>query len=382
MKKNILFIYASYGSGHKTISNYVKDYFIKNGDYNILSIDLLDYCNLLGTLGLKAFNGTVNNNNSGLFSICYELLDHKLTKLGYKKFCLKSFDNDKLRNDIINFKPDLTISTHFFGSTIIEHYNSLKITNSKVLTIVTDYKSHKFWEIGYENQDAIIVGNDIVKSELIEKNIPSNKIYSYGIPLVFNVSKHKKSKAEIFLEYKLNKNYTTYLFFGGGSAGYMAYYDYLKKLLKNEHDINVIFICGKNEELKNKCDKLVRRGKYKNVKILGFVNDVYSLYNACDVVISKPGGATVTECLETKTPMILVPGVGGQENHNAKFMAKNGYGLVAKSPRKLCKIVNKFEKNNRTIIRIQNKINEVDKNDSVRKIFNLSIKLLKQKRPK
>lgn len=379
MKKNILFIYASYGSGHKTVSNYVKEYFIKNGNYNIMSIDLIDYKNLLGSLGLKAFNGTVNNNNSSIFSICYELLDHKFTKLGYKKFCLKSFDNEKLRKIISDFNPDLTISTHFFGSTIVEHYNSLKLINSKVITIFTDYKSHKFWEIGSEKQDAIIVGNQIVKNDLINKNIPDKIIYNFGIPLAFNKSIQRKNKDEIFNEFKLDKNLNTYLFFGGGSAGYMAYYDYFKKLVKNEYNINIIFICGKNEELKNKCEKLIKREKYKNIKVLGFVNDVYSLYSVSDIVISKPGGATVTECLEMKKPMILIPGVGGQENYNAKFMLKKGYGLICKSSKELCKTVNKLESNNKIIFKLQNKINEVDKNDSVRKIFNLSVKLLKQK---
>ena len=49
-----------------------------------------------------------------------------------------------------------------------------------------------------------------------------------------------------------------------------------------------------------------------------------------EFVITKPGAATVTECLEMQKFMLLLPSVGGQENYNAKFVEKNNYGVAVK----------------------------------------------------
>ena len=110
-------------------------------------------------------------------------------------------------------------------------------------------------------------------------------------------------------------------------------------MLIEQYDINIIFVCGKNEKLKEKVKKLVNISDYSNIKVIGFSNEVNNLLNACDVVISKPGGLSITEALEMKKPMLLIPGNGANEIYNAKFVCKNGYGLNCRTPRKLAKTV-------------------------------------------
>ena len=63
-----MFIYASYGSGHKSVSNYVREYFEKNGNYNIISIDLIEYINLFGKIGFNLFNFNVSHGASKTFT--------------------------------------------------------------------------------------------------------------------------------------------------------------------------------------------------------------------------------------------------------------------------------------------------------------------------
>ena len=50
MKKKILITYASYGSGHKTVANYIYDFFKEHGGdkYEVKVIDVMDYASLLG----------------------------------------------------------------------------------------------------------------------------------------------------------------------------------------------------------------------------------------------------------------------------------------------------------------------------------------------
>ena len=378
MKKRILITYGSYGSGHKTIANYIKKYIEENYDYDIKILDFTEHSNFIGKIGIKLFDFNIKYRTKFLFNLSYELMDHKITTLKFKKFAKKSFDNSYNRKFIVDFDPDITISTHFFGNNLVSYYNDINLTHSKILTIITDYKSHQWWIANHKNEDAFIVANEIVKNELVNLGVLPSKIFPYGLPVNPNIDNSTKDKKEILEEYKLSGDRPILLFFGGGSAGSMSYFDYFKIVAKQNYNIDLIFVCGKNEKLKNKCDQYIRSKRIKNVKILGFTTDVFNLMKISDAVISKAGGATVTECLEMNTPMIIIPGYGGQEKYNEKFMLKKRFALRARTYFGLKRIVKKASKNPIILKRIRLRMLNNAKNESVSKICKLVDKMLKK----
>ena len=98
--------------------------------------------------------------------------------------------------------------------------------------------------------------------------------------------------------------------------------------------------------------------------------------NISDVVITKPGGISITEMLEMKKPMLLIPGNGGNEIYNARFVCKNGYGLNCKTPRKLAKNVGKLIRRKNMLLKMNKNLNNYNDNKSIEKIYNLSKKIL------
>ena len=375
-RKKILITYATYGSGHKTVANYIYDYLSKHSNYEIKIIDLMDYENIVGLISKKVFEQNFKSKlSSVVFSIVYELFDNKATTIPYKQATKAIFKNKKLSDDIIAFNPDLLISTHFFGHIILGMLNKKKLTNCKIISIITDYVSHQMWLKDEKSLDAIIVSNDIVKNDLIEQNIDSKKIYSYGIPIKEDFSNIINVK-EIKNKYKVNNNKKTFLFFAGGSAGSSFSYKYFKRLLEEEFDINIIYVCGKNESLKKKAEKLVRKYHYQNTHIIGFSNEVNNLLSISDIVITKPGGLSITECLEFKKPMLLIPGNGGNEIYNARFVCKNGYGLNCITARRLVKNANKLLKRRTLLNSMNKKLEKYNNNKSIEKIYKLSKKML------
>jgi processive 1,2-diacylglycerol beta-glucosyltransferase len=50
---------------------------------------------------------------------------------------------------------------------------------------------------------------------------------------------------------------------------------------------------------------------------------------ASDLVITKPGGITISECLVIGLPMIVISPIPGQEERNADFLLENGAALKA-----------------------------------------------------
>ena len=375
-KKRVLITYATYGSGHKTLANYVYEYLKKYSDYEIKIIDLMDYENIIGYISKKAFERNFKHKTSSLiFSLIYEIMDSKATTMPYKQITKSVFKNKKLKEDIIGFKPDLLISTHFFGNIIVGMLNKKKLTNTKIISVISDYVSHEMWLKDEKSIDAFIVSNEIVKRQLIDENVNAKKIYPYGLPLSEKF-KNLDDVTDIKIKYQVNNKKKTFVFFAGGSLGSSFSYDYLKKLLSKRYDINIIFVCGKNEKLRYKVLNLIRKYDYQNVHVLGFSNEVNNLLNIADVVITKPGGLSITESLEMKRPMLLIPGNGGQEIYNAKFVCKNGYGINCKTPRKLARVVGNILYKNNLLNNMKNNLNKYHDNNSVEKIYALSEKLL------
>lgn len=322
--KKILVTYVSYGSGHKTIAEYIAKY-LKNKNYNVKLVDLVDY---MGKFTLKTvdwFDFIFNHRLEKLFSFLYRISDNSFINKNYKIYTKKCLYNNMVKKLYCDFNPDIVLSTHWYGSNIASFMKKKGLINPELITVVTDYKVHKMWMTSYDYNEHFVVANDIVKGEMLKRKCYSKNIHAFGLPVDIKKAAEIMPKEQIYQKYGLSSKTKKLMFFGGGSKGSMGYYKYLKKLLTIPTEYDIIFICGNNKELYNKAKKLEKY--YSNLKVLGFVTNVYELMDISEAVISKSGGATVTECLEMQKFMIMLPGMGGQENYNAKFVSKNNYGV-------------------------------------------------------
>ncbi len=370
--KKVLVLYARYGSGHAAIAQYVANYIKeKNNKCEVTLLDISDFGNWLGRTGVKVMDFVGKYRPALIFDFFYELMDHKISTFGHNAFAKKSYDNKKLRDMIASINPDIVISTHFYCSNIITYYNKLGITNTKLFTIITDYRSHECWIRNKDLEDGYIVGNEVVREELISRGVDSKKIFAYGLPLNLQKINNLDSREEILKRYKIKGDKKIYLFFGGSSAGSMYYYDYFKCLAKLDLNADTIFISGNNARLKEKCDNYVLKNNITNIKVLGYSKDVLNLMKISDLVISKPGGATVTECLEMRVPLLLVPGVGGQEKYNARFISRKKYGLKVRNVVAFKRVLKRLEISTLPLKRAKERLNKLDNNDAVEKINNL-----------
>ena len=362
MKKRILIPYASYGNGHKSIALQIKKYFEANGDYECLTIDLFDYSlPVLGKVAKKTGNKLMTKLPE-LWSLIYFSSNNKLSSYATKNNSLKIFNNKKLKKDILDFNPDIAISTHFLGNNLISKYNKKKITNCKLITVITDYKTHDSCISNRNNVDAIIVSNLEERIRLIKKGIKNNKIFATGIPILPEMKKNL-DKGKLKKKYKIDNGKKTILFFVGGGNGATHNLIYFKELLKNKYDCNIIFVAGKSKTAYKKAKNYVNTYNSSNILVYGYVTKVNELYEISDIVITKPGGAQITECLLFELPMLLIKGNGGQEIENKNFLVKRGFAKVARNK-------NSFNKNIKLLL----------ENDKLRKTMKKNIKKIKQKK--
>ena len=373
--KKLLVLYASYGSGHKSVGIYIKDYYSSLG-YEVETIDLLTYSvPIIGSLTKKA-NGFLMTKIPCLWSLLYFGFDNRLTAAIYQKFSLKLFDNKKLRNVIVGFNPDLVIATHFYGSSLIAKYKRSGILKTKLVTVCTDYKAHDVWLKEVNNTDAIVVSSYEEKIKLMKYGFKNKQIFTSGIPIL-PYEDENINKQSLLKKFKLKGDKKVILFFCGGGNGTLNNLKFLKILIKERVNADILFIAGKSKRAKIKAQELVEKYQVQNVKVFGFVTNISEFYKVSDFVITKPGGAQVTECLYYRKPMILIKSNGGQEIENRIFLMKKGYALGFFSILGFIKNVEKLLNDDKIFNKMIKNIDKLKQEKSMEKLFKLSEKLLK-----
>lgn len=328
--KKILIFYASYGGGHlsaaKSIKQYIDEYY---DDVETEMIDCVKYINkALDKVTTAAYREMAKKAPWAWEKVYYKSQDGFLGKVSTTSNKIMAVKMAKLFRE---FNPDIVISTHPFGSQMTSYLKQKGKTNCKLATIMTDFKSHDQWLIGNRFVDFYFVSNSKMKEELINNNIEEKKVFVTGIP-ISNRFLQSYNKDEICSLFDIDANKKTILFFGGGEYGLgkdktVSILDSLADF----SDIQVIAIAGKNEKMKQEFEKIViKKNKKDTIKVLPFTDKVPELMAISDLVITKPGGLTVSESLASHLPLVVINPIPGQEEENAEFLESSGCAVWLK----------------------------------------------------
>ena len=372
MKKKVLVLYASYGSGHKSIANYVAEY-IKKEDKNVevATLDILTYSmRVIGSISQK-INSFFMLKTPVIHNFFYNLTSTKLGGDVIDSISTQIFKNKRMENAIKKFNPDLIVATHFFGPSLAKYYNDKGIINAKVITIVTDYDVIELWMKYHEDVSYFVVANKYMKKDLIKRGVDKNKIKEFGIPIMPNINS-RFNKKEYLKKYNLTGKNKICIFFGGGGNGSSKTLPYIKKVAKSNPKLDIIFVAGKNEYSKTVVDDFVANNGLENVRTIGFATNVPDLLELCDFVISKPGGIQLTECMYFKKPVLMIRHSGGQEIANYKYFEKEGFGMFFKTRWGLNKYVKAILNNDKILKKYSENMNKkCNNNDSIEKVYDL-----------
>ena len=331
---NILLFYASYGSGHLSAATAIEQYIRENyPDAKTLKIDCVEYINKsINKISTSAYKSIILKTPK-LWGQVYKLLKND-TILDITQFSNR-FMAKKIFTLFEDFEPDLVISCHPLGGQITSFLKSHKKTNCKLATVMTDFASHKQWLIGKDYTDYFFVSNIEMKTSLISEGIYPNKIYVSGIPISPNFYKNY-DKENIYKSLNIAKNKKNIIFFGGRSLGLSSSSNIqaiLTSLLQaTDESHQIIIISGKNQKLYNDFQKTINNTYHKSeIKLIDFTTKLPELLPITSFVITKPGGLTITECISTNVPIILINPIPGQEKENAQYIADNKMGIWIKT---------------------------------------------------
>lgn len=337
MKKNILVLYTNYGTGHymaaKAIEELINN---KYKNYNVMVLDPLSYSRPLINKLFARIGKIVATKFRKFRGKLYKKKMYKnyLKNSWFFMFCTKLFWTRKLKQKLLDFNPDLIISTQVGPTGLIAAHKDM--FNAKLVSVFTDYGLHRMYTVAHEYIDIFCVPNNEIKDMMIELGINKNKIKLTGIPVRLAFTNEVKVK-------KRKKPH--YLFICGGGLGYDNAFCYFEKLLQSNADFTYTFIAGKNYSLVDKAN-IVAANYEKQGEILGYVNNMDEYIRNSDLVFGKPGGILTSETLNLCVPLCAIEPIPGQETNNSMYLSDNKFGFYIKNMKEFDEFLYNLETKN------------------------------------
>lgn len=222
------------------------------------------------------------------------------------------------------FDPDLVLCTHYMPLEIVGRLKADAASKSGpfAVSIVTDFEAHALWM--EPSVDLYCVAAEETKARLVARGAAKENVAVTGIPISARFSQPLETPA-IRKRMGLRDDLPTLLVLSGG-FGMGPVSEILGELNKLTTPIQVIVVCGRNEELRR---ELATQDRRYPAHVLGFVSNMQDLMAVATLVISKPGGLTTSEALAMGKPLFVLNPVPGQEAANSDFLLEHSAAAKA-----------------------------------------------------
>lgn len=324
MKVLILSCYT--GEGHNSAAYAVKEALEKEGAVCELADPVLFKSRRAQKFVSSFYNGMIKN-APATFGVLYKAgALYDATGITSPVYFANATYSDYLYNYIKENKFDAVISTHLYGMESLTAIKKKNVYNIPFYGVLTDYTIIPF--ITETKLDGYFIPHESLKQNLIKKGMCEHNIFPTGIPVssgfAVPMSKHD---ARNRLNIPYDKN--AVLVMSGGIVGGNLFKICSELINKTDSSYIIFALTGKNTTLKNELDsKYSGSGRLITVP---FTRDVNIYMNACDVILTKPGGLSSTEAAVSNIPIVHVNAIPGCETENAKFFEKSGMSYNAKS---------------------------------------------------
>ncbi len=223
------------------------------------------------------------------------------------------------------FSPHLVIVTEIGAAEIAALGKREGWFSAPILAVLTDFQAEPPWV--QPEIDFFCVATEQAKSQLIGWGISPHRVLISGIPIdpAFAVPSERPEMARSL---GLAAHRPVALLMAGGLG--MAPLDRIAvELERCGMPLQVLAIAGRDRGLQERLQRL--RGRTAiDLLPFGWTNRVPELMAAADVLITKPGGLTVSEALASGLPMILTHPIPGPEERNISYLLQHRAALHAR----------------------------------------------------
>lgn len=326
MFNKVLVLSASAGAGHIRAAEALERALIETGAAReVRHVDTLEYTNkIFRRLYSKAYLEMVNK-MPDVLGWLYDALD-KPWKNERRRLAFDKLNTRPFVKMLKEYQPDIMVCTHFLPAEIISWLKAKERIVCRQAIVVTDFDVHAMWLCHHYEQ--YFVALDETREHMERLGIPAGKLTVSGIP-IDPVFAQAKDKQEMRRKHGLAPDRWTILVSAGG-FGVGPIEHLMESLLRLKHPAQLVVICGRNEELKARIERLVAGGTEASnvaVKALGYTTEMDEFMAASDIVLGKPGGLTTSEALTKGLVFVIVNPIPGQEERNSDHLLEEGVAI-------------------------------------------------------
>lgn len=143
-----------------------------------------------------------------------------------------------------------------------------------------------------------------------------------GCPLMPGF-RNPPSRSESRVRLGLDPNLPVVMVQGGGLGIHIV--ELAKTLLSGTQRVQILVQAGSNKRAIATLQSLACEHGGR-LHVSEWTDEMYLSLRAADVVVGKPGGLTLAECLACGRPLLATGSTGGQETMNVEFLERHGVG--------------------------------------------------------
>ena len=326
-QKKLLILSVSAGAGHMRAAEAIRAHTeLHHADVNAVHLDVMNFVNSAFRKMYAEYYITLVNKAPALWGYLYHASNEVRPNSSREKMrrALERANMGALLKQIAQEKPDAIICTHFLPAEILSRLIRKHGFTCPVWVQVTDFDLHRMWV--HDNMTGYFAASEEVAFRMLAQGIPASAISVTGIPImpVFGGALERSVCAG---EFCLDPARKTILLMGGG-AGLGSLDTVAERLLALDDGFQLIVLAGKNAAALAALQALALRYPGR-LLAQGFTDKVERLMACADLVITKPGGLTTSECLAMGLPMIVNAPIPGQEERNADYLLEQGVAMKA-----------------------------------------------------
>jgi len=355
----ILIAYASAGAGHQKAAEAIYDGLKVMTGHEVSCVDALDYTYPFYKKAYQQTYATLISYLSWLWWIFFAMADFPLfvPLVRLMRRIQNTINGHRFHCFLQEQQFDYIFSTHFFPTEVMAALKRTGKIRSQLITVITDFDVHSIWLA--KGVDRYTVASERTKEKLKRLGVAEERIVVTGIPTHTKFSKFYDTKA---LQRKLGLREDMFtILMATGSFGIGP----MEEILNILKDVQVLVVCGHN---KNLFERLNRQSR-ANIKIFPLVHNMEELMAVSQVMITKPGGLSISEALIRNLPLIFFSVIPGQEANNVKVLQEYGVGFLSQKIQDIGGTIERLKSSAEQYQEAIQKIKAVARSNAVRDII-------------
>ncbi len=328
--KKVLIISVKAGAGHLRAAEALESTLLNSfPQVHVQNINALEYANAAYARNYSSTYEKLATNLPSVWKFIYEQFEKKSVDSKTKKLAAM-FDRLQTRplvDYVKRYDPDAILCTHYLPAEIFGPRRLAGKLRASLSVVLTDYDVHTMWIT--PGVDQYFVATEEVAYALRAKGVGDAAVSATGIPLMPVFSKRYPSQQAMRRHLGLNPEPRTVLIAAGGFG--LSHLDQtVRTIAEQVKGAQLLALAGRNEKLLKGLQAVAK--DHPNVTPFGFMNNMHELMAASDLMVSKSGGLTSSECLAMGLPMVIFNPIPGQEERNSDYLLESGVAMRANSP--------------------------------------------------